>query len=146
MALSTLDDASSEPSDSEVLGVVGDSAQLWTDLVSRISRNHAPVEEQWHFGGAKFGWNLRLVRKKRVILYLTPQADTFLAGLVLGEAAVRAVPVADLPEHIAVLVDEAPRYAEGRGVRIPVRSTEDVRAVEILAAAKMSAGGRRGQS
>ena len=31
-----------------------------------------PVTEDWSFSGAKYGWILRLKRKKRVVLYLIP--------------------------------------------------------------------------
>jgi hypothetical protein len=37
-----------------------------------------------------------------------------------------------------VVIDGAPKYAEGRGVRIPVRTSRDVDRVESLAALKVA--------
>jgi hypothetical protein len=36
------------------------------------------------------------------------------------------------------IIDEAPKYAEGRGVRIEVRTKKDLEAVKQLAAVKMA--------
>jgi hypothetical protein len=138
LALSALEDATREPLASDVAGVLGASADLWWDLVARIHESHAPVEERWHFSGAKFGWNLRLVRKDRVIMYLSPQCGGFLVGLVLGEKAVEAARHLELPVHVTALMEAAPRYSEGRGFRVPVESTEDVHAVVALAGVKMT--------
>jgi hypothetical protein len=138
MALSALEDAMREPPATEVDTVLGASAELWSDLVARIHENHAPVEERWHFGGAKLCWNLRLVRGDRVIMYLSPKGGGFLVGLVLGEKAVGAAQHLELPSHVTTLMEEAPRYSEGRGFRIPVESNEDVLAVVLLAGAKMA--------
>jgi hypothetical protein len=64
---------------------------------------------------------------------------------VLGPAAPRwkdleqqvAAREAELPEAILELIDKAPRYAEGRAVRIEVRSDRDVRSVLKVAEIKM---------
>jgi hypothetical protein len=36
------------------------------------------------------------------------------------------------------LIEAAPRYAEGRGVRIPVRTAKDVKSIRALAAIKLA--------
>jgi hypothetical protein len=43
-----------------------------------------------------------------------------------------------LPEEIADAVETAPKYAEGRGVRITVRNGRTLAAVMKLVAAKMN--------
>jgi len=138
MALSGLVDASHEPAAVELEALLGASAQMWGEIVSAIAGNHAPVTQSWNFGGAKYGWTLRLKRKERIILYMIPQVGGFLVGLVLGERAVEKARDSRLPESVRVLIDEAPRYAEGRGFRMPVQSAEDVLAVVRLAGIKMA--------
>jgi hypothetical protein len=61
-----------------------------------------------------------------------------LASFVLGEKAVKAAYESDLPASVLSVIGAARKYAEGRGVRIEVRSAMDVRAVETLAMIKMS--------
>jgi hypothetical protein len=39
---------------------------------------------------------------------------------------------------VLAVIDGAPKYAEGRGVRIPVRSKRDLEGVERLAAIKVA--------
>ncbi|MBK9305378.1 MAG: DUF3788 family protein [bacterium] len=72
------------------------------------------------------------------MLYMTPQAGAFQLGLVLGEKAAQAAHEMDLPDSVLPLIDAAPRYAEGRGIRLPVVTGDDLAAVRALAALKMA--------
>ena len=138
MALSVFVDEGHRPGPRDLESVLGKAAGPWNRLISRIGHNHPPIVELWHFGGSKYGWSLRLKRRDRIVLYMIPQRRQFLVGLVLGDKAVRAVTKQDLPPAILAAVADAPRYGEGTGVRFPVATTWDVRAVENMAAAKMA--------
>ena len=138
MALSAFADPLNPPEPAALRHVLGASARLWSELVSHVAENHAPVTERWSFSGAKFGWSLRLKRRERVVLYMTPQTGAFTVGIVLGEKAVKAARESGLPASILERIDSAPRYAEGRGIRLTVATPEDVAAVQKLAAAKMA--------
>ena len=59
-------------------------------------------------------------------------------GIVVGEKAAAAARQRGARKRVLALIDAAPRYAEGRGVRVPVTSREALRAVEELAALKMA--------
>ncbi|QQR73034.1 MAG: DUF3788 family protein [Holophagales bacterium] len=136
MALSVFDDKACPPDPAELTRVLGPAASAWHELVAATTRDHGPLEEVWSFAGPSFGWSLRLKQKKRVVLYLTPQAGRFLVGMALGEKAVAAAG-RELPAPVLALLDAAPRYAEGRGLRLPVVALADLPAVLHLAAAKM---------
>ena len=138
MALSAFDDRSHPPADADLRAVLGDAAELWDELIRHVRETHAPIGEHWNFAGAKYGWSLRLRHKDRIVLYLTPQAGAFLAGLVLGEKAVAAANARGLPPSVLALVDAAPRYAEGRGIRVRVTTRDDLAAVQELVAVKMA--------
>lgn len=137
MALSAFDDKFHRPTPAELAQTLGPADAAWRQLVAETTRDHGPLEELWNFAGAKFGWSLRLKKKDRVVLYLTPQAGQFLVGLVLGEKAVAAAG-RDLPPAVLAALDAAPRYAEGRGLRLPVTTLDDLPAVHRLAAAKLA--------
>lgn len=62
----------------------------------------------------------------------------FLASFALGEKACLAAHAGGLPSCVLAVIDGAPKYAEGRGVRIPVRSKRDLEGVERLAAIKVA--------
>jgi hypothetical protein len=59
-------------------------------------------------------------------------------GFVLGERAVKAARQSALSDKVQTLIDDAKKYAEGKGVRIEVRSKKDRDDVEKLAAIKMA--------
>jgi len=139
MALSVFDDKSRCPELSALNDVLGEAAGLWHQLVSHVADHYAPITEQWNFSGAKYGWSMRLKRKERVVLYMTPQAGQFLVGVVLGETAAAAAHKSGLPDSVLTLIDSAPRYAEGRGIRVAVGTADDLGAVQQLAALKMTA-------
>jgi Protein of unknown function (DUF3788) len=80
---------------------------------------------------------MRLKRGDRILLYITPQAGCFLVGVVLGERAALAAEAWGASESLLKLIDDAPRHREGRGVRMTVRTSEDVAAALMLLALKM---------
>lgn len=138
MSLSALGDPSNEPTAEELASTLGQTAELWRRLIDRLSEAHGELAEVWNFAGPKYGWALRLKRKDRIVAYLIPQAGHFLVGLVLGERAYQLTHSMHLPEHVRQLVDDAPKYAEGRGFRVPVLTAENVEAVALLVSAKLS--------
>ena len=138
MALSVFEEEAHRPVPSDLKGVLGKAAGLWNQLISRVAQNHPPIAELWHFGGSKYGWSLRLKRRDRIVLYLIPQRGHFLVGLVLGDKALEDIKKQHLPPEILAAVASSPRYGEGTGVRLPVATTRDVRAVEKMTAAKMA--------
>ena len=56
----------------------------------------------------------------------------------MGERAVKAAHDSCLPDSVLTVIDEAPKYAEGRGIRIEVRNKKDREIVKELAAIKMA--------
>ena len=138
MALSAFDNKLQEPGPADLRKTLGRSGARWDELVAYLEAEFAPLTISWGFAGAKWGWSLRLKQKKRTVLYMTPQDRQFLVGFALGEKAVQAARAIPLGEKVLALIDEAPRYAEGRGVRVEVRTEKDLETVKQLAAVKMA--------
>ena len=138
MALSAFGDKSCEPQSAELKAVLGRSAARWDELVSHLEAEFAPLALDWNFGGEKWGWVLRLKQEKRTVLYLTPCNRHFIAGFVLGQKAVDAAQAIPLDTSVLAVIDAAPKYPEGRGVRIEVRTKRDADNVKQLADVKMS--------
>jgi len=126
------------PTEKELAEALGPAIGLWHKLRKSVAQEFPPLAEEWVFGGQKYGWSLRLKQKKRAILYMKPLAGHFLASFALGEKAVRAAQRSDLAASVLKLIDEAPKYAEGRGMRMEVRAAKDVRAALNLARVKMA--------
>ena len=138
MALSAFDDKTQEPGADELRQVLGRTGPLWDDIVDHLAAAYAPTGASWRFAGANWGWSLRIGRKRRTILYLTPCSRHFLVGYALGEKAVAAARQSGLPDSVLAVIDAARKYAEGRAVRLEVRTRKDLEVVKELAAIKMA--------
>lgn len=138
MALSAFDDKSKKPGAGNLKRMLGRTSAHWDNLKNHIAAEYAPLDETWNFAGANWGWSLRLKQKKRTVLYMTPCKGHFLVGFVLGEKAVRAALDSGLPDSILKAIDEAKKYAEGRGVRIEIRNKKNLEITKKLAAIKMA--------
>ncbi|MCM2315643.1 MAG: DUF3788 domain-containing protein [Thermoanaerobaculia bacterium] len=143
MALSAFEDPARPPSSDELRQALGSSAKRWAALLEHVHSAHGPFTELWRHAGAKFGWSLRLMQKERVILYLTPQRGAFLVGLVLGERAARSAEAGSLPPLAVEALAAAPKYAEGRGIRLSVTSDAELEAARALSPYTLSAAAPR---
>jgi len=137
MALSVFDDKEKPPGKKDVEAALDRTAKIWAQLIEHLKAHYDPAVEEWCFAGKKWGWSLRVKRKKRAILYLTPKKGFFHVGFALGEKAVNAALEMNLPKKVLDAIEEAPRYAEGRGVRLDVRKITDLKPIQKLAVAKM---------
>ena len=108
-------------------------------LVADVASHAGELTEAWYYGGAKYGWSMRLIRKDRNLVYLTPQPGAFLVGVALGEKAISAAEAAGIASTRTLeIVAAAPKYAEGRGVRYPVASDDDLAVARELARIKLA--------
>jgi Protein of unknown function (DUF3788) len=121
------------PADEELSAELGAARALWDQLLGDMA-----LSAEWHSYSLKAGWSLRLKSGKRNILYMTPCRGSFRVSFALGEKAMRAARDSGLPARVLKILDEAPRYAEGAGVRLDVAAKRDLAVVRKLAAAKMA--------
>jgi hypothetical protein len=136
MALSALTDKSSEPTEHNLREVLGKAFDIWELLISSVDERIGPTSRIWARTSKSTGWGLRLRQKDRIILYMTPQSGRFLVSFALGEKAVAAARRLKLPAQLLSAIDAAPRYAEGRGLRVEVSRRGQVRALAMLAQVK----------
>lgn len=136
--MSAFGDKSKVPQDDDLEATLGTAFVFWNELKRLMASRFVPLSIEWGFTSKKTGWGLRLKGEKRTILYMTPCNGNFLVSFALSEKAVKAAHESDLPTSVLKVIDSARKYAEGRGVRLEVRSAEDVRNVEKLAAIKMA--------
>jgi hypothetical protein len=138
VALSAFDDKSKKPRASDLERTLKRASAHWNSLIQHIASEYPPLDEMWTFAGAKWGWSLRLRQQKRAVLYMTPCEGYFFVGFALGEKAVKAAHGSSLPDSLLAVLDEANKYAEGRAVRIEVRSKKDLDNAKKLASIKMA--------
>ena len=118
--------------------MLGRAGALWERLREHLASEFGPLAEKWSFSKTTNRWLLQLKRKQRTVVYLSPCRGHFLASFALGEKACAAAEHGGLPASLLAVIEAAPRYPEGRGVRLEVRSGKDVANVATLAAIKMA--------
>jgi hypothetical protein len=138
MSLSAFDDPGRAPDPDELGAVLGPARDLWPALIDDVRRIAPDLSESWKHSGAAYGWSLRLLRGSRTLVYLTPQTGRFLAGVALGEKAIAAAEAAGaVSDRTRAILDAAPRYAEGRGIRYEIATADHLGVARELARIKL---------
>ena len=108
------------------------------ELRRHIAENYVPIREEWKYYGKKYGWTLKVLQKKRNLLFMAPLEGCFAISFVFGDRAVAAIEKSDLPENIIDEIRNARRYVEGRGFRVVVKSREEVNIIPKLLEIKVN--------
>jgi Protein of unknown function (DUF3788) len=129
---------SGAPSAAALARTLADTKPLWEELITHVETIYAPVVSEWKPSRTSPLGFLRLIRKKRTILYLLPRDGHFLTAFVFGEKATAAVRASDLPAAVVTALNAARVYAEGRGIRLETRTPQDLATMKKLAGIKMT--------
>jgi len=127
------------PTHAEVAEVLGAKAKLWDELVEWVREKEGVPEQEWKgVVVKKYGWSLRLKRKGRNIIYLSPGTECFMASFVLSDKALDEAKHAHLPRAVQDALAAAPHYPEGNGLRLLVQRQGDLAAIRKIAAIKLA--------
>ena len=127
-----------KPTAAELTAALGSSAKVWTELVDEFATKYDLAIQEWKSSSPKYGWSLRLLQKKRTIVYLSPCQDCFRVAFILGDKAVKFLKQRNPPKTLAKLIDDAPRYPEGTGIRLMVSGQKEMPVIRKLAEAKLA--------
>ncbi len=137
MSASVFDDKSVKPDSKALVKAIGKTAGYWKKIRSNLENDYGELIDDWKYYGQKTGWLLKVLRKKRNLFFCIPLKGSFRMAFVFGEKAVSAVQSSDLPEAIKLELKNARKYAEGRGIRIDVKSAKDVKNIRKLVEIKV---------
>ena len=111
-------DKTPKPTPTLFARALGARATYWDELKAHVP---GPVVEEWkHYG--KGGWLLKLFRGKRNLLFVSARQGYFDVSFVLGDRAVALARTSDLDADVLAALLAARTFAEGRGIRIAVKS------------------------
>lgn len=122
------------PANMDLRALLGES---YGALETFVRRNRE-LRPEWKDYGRKLGWSLKLFDGKRNLCFLTPHEGRLMVGFVLGARTTEAALVSALPEVIKQQIRDARVYAEGRGVRLEVRTAADLEVAQQLLELKRS--------
>ena len=127
-----------QPTPAEISAALGPITPIWNDLINWFTQELGVTNQEWKSSSPKYGWTLILSFKKRRIVYLAPCAGCFRASFIIGDRAVAEAREAGLPKTMLKLLDEAPHYPEGTGLRVVVKATKDLPSVRKFAQIKLA--------
>jgi hypothetical protein len=127
-----------QPTDAELAAALGPAKATWDQLLADLAQEYGANVREWNSYSLKAGWSLRVKRKARTIVWLAPCPGAFRVAFILGDKAVLAAQEAKLPKRILKIINEAPKYPEGTGVRLEVKSSKDIATLKKLAAIKLA--------
>jgi hypothetical protein len=127
-----------KPTDAELGAALGSVKAIWDQLLADVAQECEANIHEWKSYSPKWGWSLRAMRKKRTIIWLSPREGCFDVLFILGGKAMQAARQGKWPKHIIKVMDEAPKYPEGTGIRLEVKSSRDIATLKKLAAIKLA--------
>jgi hypothetical protein len=126
------------PSDRSIANTLGAAYEVWAAILESLQANYDAIVSEWKVSKSDCGWMRVLKQKTRTVVYLTPEDGAVRVAIVLGERAATKALTSELPDSFKELISEARPYAEGRGIRIQVRSITEVPIIMSLIALKMA--------
>lgn len=126
------------PTNKMLSDALGESYHYWEEIKQTLEEQYGTLIEEWKFYGASLGWTLKLLLKKRNLLFFAPYDKYFRIVFIFGDKAVAAVGKSKLPKKMIRELNNAKRYAEGRGLRVEVKKKTEIKNIITLVAIKVS--------
>ena len=117
---------------------LGAAYSMWAGIVGVVEELASPLDIVWKPSKLAFGHVCLLRYKKRTLLYLLPETASVTVAIVLGERAYGLAMASTLSTAIKQSLSEARPYAEGRGIRVPVKTSRDLATIRKLVEIKIT--------
>ena len=127
-----------KPTDAELAAALGPAKAIWDQLLADLTRECEVNVQEWNSYSPKAGWSLRVKRKSRTIVWIAPCLGCFRVAFIFGDKAMQVARQSKWPKQVNKVMDEAPKYPEGTGIRLKVKSSRDIGTLKKLAAIKLA--------
>ena len=129
-------DKSARPTDSDLAEALGRTKAHWDTIAEHVETSYDRITTTWIHYGKKYGWQLKFIIKKKVLLYLVPQKKSFIAVTAMPDRALPGLRDSALPPELIAEIEGSKKYPEGRIARVDVTAKKHVKTVERLVAVK----------
>lgn len=110
------------PAKRKLQTVLRDSFSAYEELLSLTEG----FTRNWKFYGKTIGWQLKIERHGKALLYVTPLSKSFRVGLALREEERETLLISQLAPKKKDELRAAVKYAEGYPLRFEVRTKDDM--------------------
>jgi hypothetical protein len=138
MDQSIFTDKTKTPTDTDLVFALRNTYAVWHLIRDYLFALFPEAIDEWSSPGEKYGWSYRIKFRKRTILYLLPRDGYFKVAFVFGEKAVQRIISSNVKLEIIKELQAAKLYAEGRGIRIPVRDSTLINDIKELIDIKLA--------
>ncbi len=125
------------PDEEMVREKLGANYAHFENLSQFIGDEFGVTTREWKFYGKKLGWTLKTFLKKRNLFFISIYDGYFRIGFVFGEKAVKNVLDSGIDPSLKRELEEARKYAEGRGIAIRVDNADCLKDVKELVRIKV---------
>ena len=127
-----------KPNNEMLSAALGSSYKYWEEIQNKLKDQYGQINPEWMYYGAKSGWTLKMMLKKRNLFFFGPCDKYFRIAFVFGDKAAKAIKESDLPAALIEEVKDTRRYMEGRALRIEVKKQKQVDDVIKLTSIKVN--------
>lgn len=120
--ISIFQDKATKPTNEDLIAKLDSTYNLWTRIKDFVLEKYPNGLSEWNYPGKKYGWSYRIKDKRRAIIYFLPRDKYFKVAFVFGQKAVDSIMESDISLEIKNELQQAKKYAEGRGIRIDVNN------------------------
>lgn len=114
-------DKTVEPTDKDLAEILGITYDLWKRLHDLVLSKYPFGVADWNFPGKKYGWSYRIKDNRRALIYFLPKDHFFKVAFVFGDKAINDIMKTGISDRIKEELNQAKKYAEGRGIRIDIK-------------------------
>ena len=115
------------------------AAKVYFDRICQfIDKEYGHLSLDWKYYSKKSGWILKLLNRKRNVLFVVPLKGSFRVAFTFGDKATQVILDADFSETLKKSLTDARRYAEGRTIQINVDHQIDCELITQLIQVKLN--------
>lgn len=126
------------PTQKDLIAALDKTFDLWQSICDFTYQKYPAANAEWNYPGDKYGWSFRIKDKKRAILYLLPRDKFFRIAFVFGQKAFDTILSSSVADEIKNHLKEAKVFAEGRGIRLEIRTKKSLPDIYRLIEIKIS--------
>lgn len=138
MSENAFNDKNKKPDDGILAEKIGKSFKYLEELKMYIQDKHGVITEEWKYYGKKYGWQQKILLKKRNLFFVIPQESFFRIVFIFGDKAVNEIRKSDIDENLKSAVINARKYTEGRGLSIDVNEEKHISDIKKLVEIKIN--------
>lgn len=105
---------------------LGETKAYLDTIAGFIASEYGNFKPEWKFYNQNTGWILKMLTKKRNVLFVVPCEGFFRIAFTFGDKAANLILSSELPDTIKQLLLDARKHAEGRTIVIDVKSESDL--------------------